>query len=172
MTWLISSQSAAMNRLSAHAAKVDLSNTDEFTFRAFLMDAIRSEYPKSKLQTEWQRFDLLLQVDDYNVLIELKYYVYRRTLKLDGSNGNWKGGAGAQNESEFYACVNKLRDTKSRSIHEKHLILIYQRQSPQRSPKSFDGSYGNLQRRHGISQVIEVPHEASERLACIDIIIE
>lgn len=44
-------------------------------------------------------------------MIEFKYYLSRQTYRLDGSAGPRKGGAGAQNEREFQACVEKLRTT-------------------------------------------------------------
>jgi hypothetical protein len=48
----------AMNRLLIHAGRARLANTEEFTFRAFCMDAANTlldRRPES--QTEWNKFD-------------------------------------------------------------------------------------------------------------------
>ncbi len=58
-----------MVRVLAHARKVGLSNTKEFTFRAFFMapahDRLRSHDPLNdpRFETEWKKFDLLVRHD-------------------------------------------------------------------------------------------------------------
>ena len=70
-----------------------------------------------RFQTEWRRFDLLVQVGDSATAVEFKYYVLRRTLGLRGEFLGYKGGAGPKNEEEFRDCVHKLRAQRLRTIH-------------------------------------------------------
>ena len=113
--WLLDATRSAFDRLIAHAALVDLPNTDEFTFRSFFMAALREGRPDARMETEWKWFDLFVQLDDCNALIEFKYFILRRHVPLAG-RGQWKGGAGVQNEREFWQCVEKLNTTALNSL--------------------------------------------------------
>ncbi|GAA3251051.1 hypothetical protein GCM10017691_63530 [Pseudonocardia petroleophila] len=57
-------------------------------------------------------------------MIEFKYYMSRPTYRLDGSAGPRKGGASAQNEREFHACVEKLGTTTIDGIDQRRLVLV------------------------------------------------
>ena len=103
----------AMRIVSDHALLVGRDNVDEATFRSFIIAEIIRREPKAKCQTEWRRFDLLVQVNSDAALIEIKFYLgIRRSLLLDGTLGKWKGGPGARtNEREFRQCMVKLHNT-------------------------------------------------------------
>lgn len=80
-------------------------------------------------------------------MIEFKYYLSRQTYRLDGSAGPRKGGAGAQNEREFQAYVEKLRTTTTiAGIDQRRLVLVYHRDdlATGRRTRSLPGSYGWL----------------------------
>src|SRR5215470_1221103 len=108
--WVPEVTREAMLRLVAHATKVGLSNTEEFTFRGLFMAAAHDLLDRPRFQTEWERFDLLVQLGEHTTVIEFKYYLLRRTVGLRGELLGYKGGAGLQNEAEFRRCVSKLRD--------------------------------------------------------------
>lgn len=129
-----------------HAQTVGLANTEEFTFRSFFMIAAAEILPNTRFQTEWSYFDLLVQSGDSASLIEFKYYIPRRTYRLDGGRGSWKGGASKKNESEFWSCVDKLRANVPKGIEERRLVLVYLRDDDQRRRlgRSFHSSYGQL----------------------------
>lgn len=142
----------ALTRTLEHAAAVGLSNTEESTFRAFFMAAAHHVLDAPRFQTEWKKFDLLVQADREATLVEFKYYLLRRNFDLSSAPGRRKGGPGSQNEAEFYACLNKLRDTVVEGIDHRRLVLVYQRDDrPTR--RAFHRSYGELNRTALIAQV-------------------
>ena len=144
--WVPEVTSEAMRRLLAHAEKVRLSNTDECTLRAFFMAAAHDVLgmPGPQFQTEWYRFDLLVQIDALATVIEFKYYMRRRTFGLGGGFLGFKGGPGPKNEAEFNACVKKLRTAVLTGVGDRRLILVYEREANGQSRYSFDRSYGGL----------------------------
>jgi hypothetical protein len=144
--WVPDVTRAAMRRLLAHAEKVGLPNTDESTLRAFFMAAAHDllGIPGPQFQTEWYRFDLLVQIDALATVIEFKYYMRRRTIGLGGEHLGFKGGPGPQNEKEFNDCVQKLRTAVLPGVADRRLILVYEREANGRSRHSFDRSYGGL----------------------------
>ena len=129
--WLMQSTTAALDRMTEHAAVVGLPNTDEATFRSFFMAALKARVPSARLETEWKWFDLLVQMSQVNALVEFKYYLHRRCIDLDGRHLPWKGGAGAQNEREFYQCVDKLKACGHSPIHVRYLVLVYETLGPE-----------------------------------------
>jgi len=135
--------------MNAHADVVGIQNTDEATFRSFFLAELRRRFPKAACQTEWFRYDLLVQHARRNILIEFKYYLTRPLVGLDGSRVRWKGGAGPKNEGEFRTCVAKLRHCKHAPIHAKYLVLAYERNTPRKSGASFHASYRDLARGGG-----------------------
>lgn len=155
-----------MHRLWDHARLVGLLNTDELTFRAFLLAEIMQLLKTAQCQTEWHRFDLLVQSPQANLLIELKYYISRRTTELDGAPGGWKGEAGPQNEGEFWACIDKLRKCCLAPIQGKYIVLVYEEEYARRSQYSFVRSYGNLAVSPDIQDVLDITHPGSSTLAC------
>jgi len=144
--WVPDVTHEAMIRLLQHAEKVGLPNTDECTFRALFMAAVHDlpEPPRPRFQTEWQRFDLLVQVDEEATIIEFKYYMRRRTYGLHGDPLAYKGGAGPKNEKEFNDCVKKLRTSLPPEVGDGRLVLIYDRESDRQPQYSFHRSYGHL----------------------------
>jgi hypothetical protein len=91
--WVPDVTREAMCRLLGHAEKVGLPNTDECTLRAFFMAAAHDLLgkPGPQFQTEWYRFDLLVQIGALATVIEFKYYMQRphpwtqgRTSELQG----------------------------------------------------------------------------------------
>ena len=142
--WLMQSTTAALDRMTEHAAVVGLPNTDEATFRSFFMAALKARVPSARLETEWKWFDLLVQMSQVNALVEFKYYLHRRCIDLDGRHLPWKGGAGAQNEREFYQCVDKLKACGHSPIHVRYLVLVYERLATPGLRKCFGTSYGGL----------------------------
>jgi hypothetical protein len=157
---------AALQRLKAHADLVGLENVDESTFRSFVIAELMKRRATARCQTEWHRFDLLLQCDSVNVLVEFKFYLMRRTFELDGRRGPWKGEAGTQNEAEFWACVDKLHNLKDPAVHQRYLALVYQKAYPLRSMYSFAKSYDALAAGSKFSTVTDVPHCMAETLTC------
>jgi hypothetical protein len=77
---------------------------------------------KPRFQTEWTKFDLLVQAGGTASLIEFKYYLLRRSYHLDGTPGPRESRAGSKNETEFYACINKLRNSVLDGIGERRLV--------------------------------------------------
>lgn len=148
-----------MTRILEQADKVGLSNTEEFTFRSFFMAAAHGLLESPRFQTEWHRFDLLVQAGETATLIEFKYYLRRRTIGLDGTPEGWKGGAGLQNEREFFACLDKLGTTAIDGIHKRRLVLVYERDEldAQRGTKTphhnYGSSYGSLKQSPKVEQV-------------------
>ena len=155
----------AMSKLQRHLKLVGGNNADEATFRSFLLAEIMRLAPEAKGQIEWHRFDLLVRCGTSNMLIEIKFYMPDRTFALDGTPGNWKGGAGPKNESEFSACVDKLRSTNLASISHKFLILVYESRTVRQSKYSFSKSYEDLT-RFGLSDVQTIDHKFTVRAAC------
>jgi hypothetical protein len=95
--WVPDVTREAMRRRLAHAEKVGLPNTDECTLRAFFMAAARDQLgPSPQFQTEWRKFDLLVQTAELATIIEFKYHLQRRTLGLQGKPLGFKGGPGTQ----------------------------------------------------------------------------
>ena len=144
--WVPEVTREAMRRLLAHAEKVGLPNTDECTLRAFFMAAAHDllGMPGPQFQTEWYRFDLLVQIGTLTAAIEFKYYMQRHKLGLGGEHLGFKGGPGPKNEAEYNACVKKLRTAGPPGVADRRLILVYVREANGRSRYSFDRSYGGL----------------------------
>lgn len=144
--WVPDVTREAMRRLLVHAEKVELPNTDESTLRAFFMAAAHDLLgaPRLRFQTEWRRFDLLVQLGEFATVVEFKYYLKRRTRGLRGEHLGFKGGPGPQNEAEFRACVQKLRTAVLPDMADRRLVLVYERESYGRSRHSFDHSYRDL----------------------------
>ena len=144
--WVPDVTREAMRRLLAHADKVGLPNTDECTLRAFFMAAAHDLHgiPRPQFQTEWHRFDLLVQIGALATAIEFKYYMQRHTLGLGGEPLGFKDGPGPKNEAEFNACVKKLCTAVLPGVADRRLILVYEREANGRSRHSFDRSYGGL----------------------------
>jgi hypothetical protein len=144
--WVPEVTREAMRRLLAHADKVGLPNTDECTLRAFFMAAAHDLHgmPGPRFQTEWYRFDLLVQIGALATAIEFKYYMQRHTLGFGGEQLGPKGGPGPKNEGEFNRCVQKLRTVVLPGVGDRRLILVYVREANGRSRYSFDRSYGGL----------------------------
>jgi hypothetical protein len=140
--WLIDATTTALERMKEHAELVGLANTDEATFRAFFMEALKRMHRSATFKTEWRRFDLLVRLSGSNALVEFKYYLRRPKYDLEGKQVGWKGGAGPKNESEFLACRNKLHGYAEAAIQSRYLVLVYQRQIQQ--PKDYEASYGAL----------------------------
>lgn len=162
--WVPEATRLAMVRILEHAELVGLANTEEFTFRSFFMAAACELLDKPRFQTEWRKFDLLVQADDTASLIEFKYYMSRPTYRLDGSAGPRKGGASAKNEREFHACVEKLRTTTIDGIDQHRLVLVYHRDDhvTGRSSRSLHGSYGRLGPSTSVARVWSFAHETLE----------
>jgi hypothetical protein len=159
MEWVPEVTSEAMRRIAAHAEKVGPTNTDEFTFRAFFMAAAYDRAEEQGLaetlrfQTEWHRFDLLVQLANVPMLIEFKYYIIRRTIDLDGKRRDFKGGPGPQNLSEFHAALQGLCAGNLYGVSQRRLILVYLRDDALPKGQSWHKTFGNLQPDHSIAQV-------------------
>lgn len=149
--WIKTTTDTALDVMLHHAGRVGLMNTEEFTFRSMFMASVD---PRGiRFQTEWNKFDLLAQIDSQFTLIEFKYYITRRTHSLDGKPGNYKGGASKQNELEFWKCVNKLATQAPSQIAERFLVLVYEREYPKQSRCSFHNSYGGITAKPPVSEV-------------------
>ena len=120
------------------------------------------------LKTEWERFDLLVQVSDDLTIIEFKYYLLRQTFDLQGKMRGYKGGAGPKNEAEFRDCLHKLRTTVVSREVGRYLVLVYQRDYVHNSRCSFPRSYGELSKDKNIAEVwpLVVVLSRRESLAC------
>lgn len=158
--WVPDVTHEAMVRLLAHAKKVELPNTEESTFRAMFMAAAHDLLDAPRFQTEWRRFDLLVQVGGAAIVIEFKYYMVRRTfglrgepMHLKGCAGHLKGCAGSKNEKEFWNCVRKLRTVVPPEIGDRRLVLLYNRAQDSPSRYSFHRSYGDLAAGDDIAEV-------------------
>lgn len=109
--------------------------------------------PRPRFQTEWRRFDLLVQIGRDATVIEFKYYMQRRKLGLRGEHLGFKGGPGPQNETEFNACVRKLRTAVPPGVGDQRLVLVYEREANRKSGHSFDRSYRNLAASDDLAEV-------------------
>lgn len=158
-SWVGETTAGALDRMQAHAELVGLGNTDEATFRSFFLAALRSQLPTAEAQTEWHRFDLLVQHEGRNTLIEFKYFLFRQTFELDGRRGHRKGGAGGQNEREFWDCVRKLHTTAHSRIHGRYVVLVYESGPSTYLRKSFEDSYGRLAPNEFITEVDPIDRE-------------
>ncbi|PCI07577.1 hypothetical protein COB72_09955 [bacterium] len=161
-----------------HSKCVELSNTNESIFRSFFIEQLCKEDHSVRCQVEWNFVDVFVKFPDRNVLIEFKYYLHRRSMKLDGSIGNRKGGASTKNKSEFDKCVRQLfddsRDTQraykdaSAVVHEKYLILAYERKVP--SPYRFmcySTLYDSLEPGEFIESVDWLPIDQDDELRIV-----
>ncbi len=153
-----------MSKLQRHLNLVGENNADEATFRSFLFAEIMRLAPKTKGQIEWDRYDLLLLCGKDKALVEIKFYMPGRNMDVDGSQGNWKGGASLQNEQEFCECVNKLRKPQDHISH-KFLILVYETKSKRASKHSFSKSYDDLT-KFGLSDVQTIDHSFTSGAVC------
>jgi hypothetical protein len=158
---------SAMSCLEKHSKLVGFQNVDESTFRSFVLAEIMRLDPDAKCQTEWQRFDLLVQAKDQNAVLEFKFfYGPRRTKNLDGSDGAWKGGPSLKNEREFQQCVEKLIEERRPEIEYKFLVLVYRKGiSKIASKHSYESSYSNLS-RFKIQHFEIIDHEDRDNVAC------
>ena len=157
---------ATFQRLKPHSRRVGLDNVDESTFRSFFLVELMQQWQGAKCQTEWHWFDLLAKDSDVAVLVEFKFYFMRQTCELDDRPAGWKGGAGPQNQSEFWKCVQKLHKVTQHKVQHRFLILVYQRAYPRQSKYSFAKSYDNLPLRQAMKSVKNVKHCMHETLAC------
>ena len=146
--WVVDATAEAVRRLLEHAGKVGLANTEEFTLRAMFMaaahDRLTAAGRQPRFHTEWHHFDLLIQVDDDNTVIEFKYYLLRHTTGLHGEFLSYKGGASLQNEREFDNCVTKLRTLVPAGIGDARLVLVYGTDTKPAGIRSFHHSYATL----------------------------
>lgn len=142
--WVPDVTGEAMVRLLEHAKKVGSPNTDEFTFRAMFMVAAHDLLDAPRFQTEWNKFDLLVQIGDTTTVVEFKYYMRRFTFGLGGERMLPKGGPSRQNEKEFWKCVHKLRTRELPGVGDRWLVLLYDRPPEDTSRYSFHRSYGDL----------------------------
>jgi hypothetical protein len=81
--------------------------------------------------------------------------VLRRAYPLDSASQakpHWKGGAIAKNRGEFGKCIEKLRGLPYKEIHEKYLVLVYDRRK-HGGKISFEESYSNLNENFGIDAI-------------------
>jgi hypothetical protein len=161
-----------------HTRCVGLANTNESTYRSFFLDQLCKENQSVLCQAEWRRVDLFVKLDNRNILIEFKYYLHRRSMKLDGSLGNRKGGASLQNKSEFDKCVRQLYDDSrdiqraykdnSAPVHEKYLILAYEHKvPPPYRYMSYSTLYDSLEPGDLIESVDWLPIEQNDELKTV-----
>lgn len=155
----------AMARMQEHVALVELSNVDESTFRSFLLAEIKKRAPLAQCQTEWQRFDLLVQSGGCNAIVELKFYMTRPMNSLNGKHLRWKGWASPENEADFQKCVQKLRGTRIVGIDCKFIVLVFEASTSRKSKYTFTKSYEDLG-RFNVLREIPVEHGFAEHLMC------
>jgi hypothetical protein len=114
--------------------ELPLSILNESVFRFFFVRNLLQQRKNCSLQLEWHRFDLLVQDEGKNILIEFKFYTVPTGHNLAGK-GTWrKGGPGGKNFEEFKRCVRKLdkvdecawRRDEEGKIDGKYLILAYE----------------------------------------------
>jgi hypothetical protein len=157
--WVPDVTSEAMRRVCEHADKVGLTNTEEFTFRAFFMAATYDMAVTFGLleglhfHTEWRSFDLLVRLGGIATLLEFKYYVIRRTYNLDGTHGDFKGGPGPQNWSEFTAALHKLHAAMVPGLGPRRLVVVYKRDDMLPKGQSWHKSFGDLEPDESIARI-------------------
>lgn len=134
----------ALKTVRGHEDLVGMQNIDESTFRSFVLAELKRLRPEATCQTEWNRVDLLVQVNGEVAAVEFKWWFCKKTTQLDGVNEHWKGGPGAQNETEFWDCVGKIHSQCPPGINWKFVILAYESVRPSRGPNSFRSSYDGL----------------------------
>ena len=161
---LTESLTGSMGRLRTYAKLVGHARADEFTFRSFFLTEIMKRDRSARCQTEWNKFDLLVQTKRRSAVVELKFYVHRRTFTLDGA-GTWKGGPGPKNEGEFRACVKKLRGFCLPGITDRFLVLVYELGNPRNSTYSFERTYDDL-RRFGLTRTVKIIDPRYKRVVC------
>lgn len=162
---LTSSLTAAMDRLRQHSDLIGLTNLDEATFRSFVIAELNRHSPDVHCQTEWNRFDLLLQRGKSNVLIEFKFFLSRPLYGLDGKLIRWKGGPGKENEGEFKSCISKLKRAEIEGIEKKFIILAFERNHPRIGSRSYANCYADLS-AFGINSAFSIEHSFDNVLDC------
>jgi len=141
---IVSALEKAHVSIHRHAGIVGLSNTYESTFRSFFLEHLCIDNPDVRCQAEWNRVDLLVRFPECNVLIEFKYFLHRRYMNLDGSDGNRMGGAGSQNQKEFDRCVEQLYNDRSSPVHDKYIILAYEQKAPSSRAMGYSKFYDQI----------------------------
>ncbi|HVU89367.1 MAG TPA: hypothetical protein VHD36_18715 [Pirellulales bacterium] len=141
---LIESLESAMVSLQKQAQLVELVNVDESTFRSFVMAEIQQRCARARLQTEWERIDLLINVDNDFAAVEFKFYVHRRHFDLTGEFVRWKGCAGPKNTREFETCLSKLRRLHWPEIGNRFLVLVYENDNTVDRKFRFHDAYDDL----------------------------
>ncbi len=164
--WIVEAVQAALDRLALYAEKVGRDNTDEFTFRSMFMRQAKRLRPACCLQTEWEKFDLLMREGDERIVIEFKFYMRRKRLTIDGKDNGFKGGAGSKNEGEFWQCVDKLRTEGPARVTERVLVLVYAREENEVDGASFHRSYGDLAPSNKMMHVHAIHNGAFEARLC------
>lgn len=117
---------SALSQLAAISQRIELRNTDEFTFRSLVCVALKSLEPGLQLETEWNFHDLAVFGSNGHALIEFKYYIHREKRGIDGRPTGWKGGPSSGNEKECRRCVDDLRARALPPAWEKLMVVLYE----------------------------------------------
>jgi hypothetical protein len=123
----------ACDELDRLLKKFPLSILNQSVFRFFFVRNLLRQRKGCEVQLEWHRFDLLIQDDGRNILVEFKFHTLPTSHNLAGDKTWRKGGPGKQNFEEFKSCIRKLATVEKRKwrrsdqgkIHGKYLILAY-----------------------------------------------
>ena len=106
---------------------------NESVFRFFFVQSLLEAQKNCKVQQEWRRYDLLIQHEGQNILVEFKFYHRPRCTNLAGDQPWAKGGPGKKNFEEFIECVRQLatvdkcrsRKSDKGKIDGRYLVLVY-----------------------------------------------
>jgi hypothetical protein len=111
---------------------------NESVFRYYFIKNLSQQYPKSRLEIEWKRFDLLMSHGKTGIIIEFKFYFLNKHRDINGEFKRYKGGSGKKNKNEFFSCLDRLSSLTEEGIRGKYLILVYE---VAESSKAFGRTY-------------------------------
>src|SRR5688572_28687951 len=104
---ILSGVQGAWDDLIRDLEHVPLPLWNESVFRFLFIKSLLRVNPAIDCETEWQRHDLLVSLEDAAVLVEFKFF-QNRLGRSDGDKRRAKGGEGVQNFREFCEAAEKL----------------------------------------------------------------
>jgi hypothetical protein len=104
---------------------------DQGVFRFTVVEQILRLIDPSRIEIEWNDVSLMVQREREAALVEIKWFLVRRTQHREGARSTKKGGPSAQNFGVVAKALGRLmhradegRFAKSTTVHQ-YLILAY-----------------------------------------------
>lgn len=110
---------------------------DQGAFRFTIVEQLLRLIDPSRIEIEWNDVSLMVQRERDAALVEIKWFLVRKTTRREGSNTTKKGGPSAQNFGVVSKALGRLvrraaeeRFARSTTVQQ-YLILAY---SPEYAP--------------------------------------